>query len=220
MNCRDIKSELDDWLDGYLPPARRQRVSAHLKRCTACAGALADRQALDAALRAMPVPPPPPGFADRTLARAVAAQPRRRPLGGLALAASLMIGVAVGALLTLPQQAEVGPAALAGVTVTAAEPRNVKLMFEAGQALQAVTLTVRLPEGVELHGYPEQRTLSWVTDLERGTNQLTLPLVVRSGAGGEVVAEMEYGGQRRLFNLQVRAQEPAGTAATAPGVAI
>jgi hypothetical protein len=47
--------------------------------------------------------------------------------------------------------------------------------------------------------------LRWSTDLDRGINQLTLPVVALDASGGQVLVEVTHGRQRRTFVLDVRA---------------
>jgi hypothetical protein len=49
-----------------------------------------------------------------------------------------------------------------------------------------------------------QRELRWSTDLDRGINQLTLPVVALDATGGQVLVEVTHGQQRRTFVLDVR----------------
>jgi hypothetical protein len=44
-----------------------------------------------------------------------------------------------------------------------------------------------------------------MTDLDRGVNQLTLPVVVVDASGGQVLVELTHGDKRRTFVLDVRA---------------
>ena len=45
----------------------------------------------------------------------------------------------------------------------------------------------------------------WSTDLDRGINQLTLPVVAIDATGGQVLVEVTHGDKRRTFVLDVRA---------------
>jgi anti-sigma factor RsiW len=68
MTC--VREDLTAFLDGALPPARREAVARHLEACGACR---AERDRLGAALAALsrlPAPPEPsPGFEARLAAR-------------------------------------------------------------------------------------------------------------------------------------------------------
>jgi hypothetical protein len=69
--------------------------------------------------------------------------------------------------------------------------------------LHSATLTVTLPAGVELAGFPGQREVSWETSLTAGRNLLPLKLIALTPVGGELLARLEHEDRERLFRLQV-----------------
>ena len=75
--------------------------------------------------------------------------------------------------------------------MTLEEPRTVNLVFASAAALDAATLTVSLPDGIELAGFPGQTQITWQTSLVEGKNFLPLELIALSPAGGEVLALTE-----------------------------
>jgi len=81
------------------------------------------------------------------------------------------------------------------VALTIDRPETVRLMFNSAKPLKAATLSLALPENVELVGYGNRRELSWQTDLREGGNLMQLPLVVRRSdegrSRGEAVARRE-----------------------------
>lgn len=70
--CTATRRRIDDLLDDTLSPTDRAQLHAHLAVCEDCAAAFGAAQSLRAALRAMPVPAPRPGFTAAALANAVA----------------------------------------------------------------------------------------------------------------------------------------------------
>lgn len=68
-SCGGI-NRLPAYLDGELNEKDRETVKTHLASCASCAEELRRFQAADAALRALPVPEPPPFFAARVTAAA------------------------------------------------------------------------------------------------------------------------------------------------------
>ena len=66
-------------------------------------------------------------------------------------------------------------------------------------------MRVELRGAVALDGYAGQRELRWMTNLDRGINQLTLPVVALDATGGQVLVEVTHGDKRRTFILDVRA---------------
>ena len=61
----------------------------------------------------------------------------------------------------------------------------MNLVFSSAEALDSATLTVTLPAGVELEGFPGQSEITWETSLAEGRNLLPLRLIAVAPAGGE-----------------------------------
>ena len=80
--------------------------------------------------------------------------------------------------------------------------------LESPEALANAEVRVELRGAVGLDGYAGQRELRWSTDLDRGVNQLTLPVVASDASGGQVVVEVIHGDKRRTFVLDVRTVVP------------
>jgi len=171
-----------------------------------------DDPELLALLRDYAVPPAATGFYDQALVRATHEGSRRQRnrwlltgFGG-AVAAGLAVWLVSSMLLTTPQPqtgSEALSAALPGITMTLEEPRTVNLVFASATALEAATLTVSLPTGVELVGFPGQSEISWQTNLSAGRNLLPLKLIALTPAGGELLARLEHDDRNRVFRLQV-----------------
>ena len=85
-----------------------------------------------------------------------------------------------------------------------AEPHTVNLVFSSAKALDAATLTVSLPDGVELAGFPGQREITWETNLSVGKNLLPLTLIALTPAGGEILARLQHDDRDRTFRLRVQ----------------
>ena len=75
MNCRIAKTLMQDAADGKLNGADTGLINAHLEECAACREEYRQTALLLEALRAIPVPPPSPGFAERALRNATRSQP-------------------------------------------------------------------------------------------------------------------------------------------------
>jgi anti-sigma factor RsiW len=91
-----MRERLSAWLDGELTQEERREMAAHLEVCAACRRELALLERLDAALGRLEAPTPA-GLADGVLDRL---KPRRRYWWqSLAMAASLILGIALGGTL-------------------------------------------------------------------------------------------------------------------------
>ena len=165
-------------------------------------------QEIRAMLRDHPVPPPADGFYDRALTRAMHEGHRRHRNRwvltgfGSAVAAGLVLWFIGGFLLGTPP-AVTPEAEIPGVTMTLEEPRTVNLVFASTTPLDGATLTVTLPEGIELAGFPGQREIAWTTSLTTGKNVLPLELIAVSATGGELLAELRHNDRNRTFRLRV-----------------
>lgn len=166
-----------------------------------------DKQLQDL-LRDYPAPDAPVGFFDQSIARAaelsVKRQRRRWLLTGFgsAVAASLAIWVMSGVLFTTPSMPQ-SDATIPGITMALEEPRTVNLVFASASALDGATLTVLLPDGIELAGFPGQQEISWETSLAAGKNRLPLKLIALTPAGGEILARLQHNDRDREFRLRV-----------------
>ncbi len=159
-------------------------------------------------LRDYPMPSASAAFYDQALVRATHEGTRRQRNRwlltgfGSAIAAGVAIWMVGALLLTTPETPTLDPPVPA-VTMTLEEPRTINLVFASKEALDFATLTVMLPAGVELDGFPGQREVTWQASLDAGRNLLPLKLVATSPIGGEVLARLEHNDRGRTFRLRV-----------------
>ncbi|MDH3552719.1 MAG: hypothetical protein OER22_08915 [Gammaproteobacteria bacterium] len=159
-------------------------------------------------LKDYPMPAADAGFYDQALVRATHEGSRRQRNRwlltgfGAAIAATIAVWMIGGMLLTGPQLPDAG-AAIPGVTIALEQPRTVNLVFASATALESATLTVSLPDGIELSGFPGQREITWETSLNEGKNLLPLTLVALKPTGGELLARLEHDERNRTFRLRV-----------------
>ena len=208
MECREFALQLDDLLDGRLDAVQRKSAQEHLERCPSCRRQHQHAVAVQEAVRSLSPPALHPGFMDQALSRATrpavgSGRPAWRPLLGMALAASLVLGVALGVFLAAR------PTPVQTVALTLDRPETVRLMFNSAKPLRAATLSLALPENVELVGYGGRRELSWQTDLREGGNLMQLPLVVRGATKEELVASLSHGGNSKTFRLKIEVDNAA-----------
>ena len=166
-----------------------------------------DRELL-ALLEAYPAPAAEAGFYERALLRAAHVGSRRQQKRwlaagfGSALAAGLALWIIAGVFLANPDLPP-ADAPIPGITMVLEEPRTVNLVFSSAAALESATLTVSLPPGIELSGFPGQREITWQTSLDAGKNVLPLTLVALTPAGGELTARLEHDDRNRTFRVRV-----------------
>lgn len=159
-------------------------------------------------LKGYPAPEAPAGLYEQALIRATHEGSRRQRNRWLmtgfssAIAAGLLLWLIGGFFLTAPNLPEPN-ASIPGIAMTLEEPRTINLVFASASALDSATLTVILPEGIELAGFPGQREIAWQTSLVEGKNLLPLELIALTPAGGEVLARLEHKDRDRTFRLRV-----------------
>lgn len=159
-------------------------------------------------LKDYPMPEADSGYYDQALARAVHTGSQRQRNRwimtgfGAAVAAGIVLLLVSGLLFNQPD-VPMPDASIPGVSIALAEPSTVNLVFAASEPLDNATLTVLLPDGIELAGFPGRNEVSWETSLAAGRNMLPLKLIASSPVGGEVVARLEHKDRSRTFRLQV-----------------
>ena len=211
MTCKELNDTLDDFLDGRLAEARRAVLEEHIAACANCRGTVAAARRLNALLKEYgetDVPIPDTAYFDQALAKAAHSGTRRERQRywlkgfGTAVAAGVAL-LAIGILfLGSPDLPDVEPR-VPSVTMALEEPRTVNLVFASASNLVDATLTVVLPDGLEIAGFEGQREISWVTSLKEGRNVLPLKLIATSPRGGELLATLRHEDDDRTFRLRV-----------------
>jgi hypothetical protein len=165
-------------------------------------------QEILALLKDYPMPEATAGYFEQALVRATHEGSRRQRNRwlmtgfGSAIAAGLALWMIGGFFLTTPELPEAKPG-IPGITMTLEEPRTINLVFASAEALNAATLTVQLPPGIEMSGFPGQREVTWETSLTAGKNLLPLKLIATSPQGGEILATLRHDDRSRTFRLRV-----------------
>jgi hypothetical protein len=165
-------------------------------------------QEIQALLKDYPMPEATAEYFDRALVRATHEGSRRQRNRwlmtgfGSAIAAGLALWMIGGFFLTMPELPNADPT-IPGITMTLEEPRTINLVFASSEALGRATLTVQLPPGIEMSGFPGQREVTWETSLTVGKNLLPLKLIATSPQGGEVFATLRHDDRGRTFRLRV-----------------
>jgi len=203
MNCKNSLSLVDEYLGNYLDGETRQALEDHLGQCASCQAHFAQERALRQRLQTQLVGQPKAGFADRVLERTVEHHQNKARhhwsfIRG-AVAASVVIAITSFALRFGLQQE---PQA-ARQTLTLNQVTRVALALDSKEELKGATITLQLPDNVELKGFPGQRMISWKTDIDRGTNLLALPVMGVAAKSGLLVARLEHGNKSREFKVEL-----------------
>lgn len=189
---------------GIEVPAAR----AHVASCEDCQAALRALEAVQVLREAPPVVAE--GSIERAIDKALAAGSAQRyrrgfwtGLGSGAALAAALAALTVGVWLWRAG----GEAAVAvpEVRVALNQRSDVTVTLESPERLSNAEVRVELRGALALDGYAGQRELRWSTDLDRGINRLTLPVVASDASGGQVLVEVTHGAKRRAFVLDVHA---------------
>lgn len=207
MNCQACRRLFDRYQDGSIDTEDRRALDEHLAYCAPCREQLSWERRVWGELRELPVPPMRKGFAARAIAAAVSQPPVRKPMRrrmvGLAVAASLLAGIAIGVVVQRQAQDTASP------MVQLAEGQDtIKLVFNSSRPVQGVRFTVMLPAGVEVAGHPGAREIVWHGQLKQGRNLLNLPLVAEHKGQGILRAEVQYGQYAREIKVGVDVNGP------------
>jgi hypothetical protein len=207
MRCEDAIETMR--ATGVHPGADMRAALDHAAGCHDCQDAL---RALDALhmLRDEPAPLFDEAAVERAIDKALTASPeqryRRGFWSGLASGAALAATVAALAVSAwLWRAGSDAPVAVPEVRLALNQRSDVTVTLESPEPLVAAEVRVELRGAVALDGYSGQRELRWSTNLDRGINQLTLPVVAIDATGGQVLVEITHGDKRRTFVLDVRA---------------
>ncbi len=213
MNCHSIKNQLDDYLDCTLSSKERSVFESHIEACSACAEMLAEAKSFQQVLKTLPVPPMRLGLAQQAIAAAAKreGQHRRGFVAGFssALAASFVFFViffGFDSNVTAPTSA-----ALPEIEISLNQPQTVNLVFDVAIAMENATLTIALPDDVEVLGFPSQQQISWQTNLEKGRNILPLPLTGYTQKGGILVAKIVLGDKQKSISVKIRVKDQSVT---------
>jgi hypothetical protein len=207
MNCRKALEYRDDYIDGYLSQEEKVAVREHLDSCQQCHDAFKRDEDMLQALRALPVPAPSPGFARRSLQHAQSSgrwqiQKSLAPLLSAAMAACLVLWLVTG----LPRMSYHPAPELptAQVIIKINEQKIINVVVNAPRDLLDANVTIQLPEQVEMVGFPGKRKIEWKTDLRKGKNLLSLPIVAKSTGNVELVTRINHENKSKLLKLAMK----------------
>ena len=204
MRCEEAVEILRETEEAGILPLQAAR--AHLEGCEECAAALRAVSALRAEHDA-PVPRVPAQSFARAMELATHTPRTEARRGrsfwlGTAVGGALAAGIAV-VVATMWPQTTMPPIGNPEVRLALNEVRQVSMSLDSPEALAEAEIRVVLTGGVGLQGFAGQRELRWTTDLDRGVNQLTLPLVGLEATGGQVTVEVYHGTKQRTFVIDI-----------------
>jgi len=207
MNCGKALEYRDDYMDGYLSQEEKIAVRAHLDSCQQCHDAFKRDEDMLQALRSMPVPLPSPGFVRHSIQHAQSSgrwqMPKSLvPLFSAAMAACLVLWLVTGLPRMGYQPAQELPPAQVIIKIN--EQRIVNVVVNAPRDLLDAHVTILLPEQVEMAGFPGKSEIEWKTDLRKGKNLLSLPIIAKSTGNVELVTRINHENKSKLLKLAMK----------------
>jgi hypothetical protein len=170
-----------------------------------------DVQQLRDALSTIPTPEMRKEFPQEALARAVQhheeGQPRLRKGLGMALAASLVFVAMTGIYFTKPVP-DSDPTA---IVLSLNQTKNIKLLFDSKDDLDDVKISIELSGNLELEGFGNKQQVSWNSQLQKGRNVLSLPIIATDFGEGTVIAKLRHSGKDKTFMIHINAQQGDST---------
>lgn len=207
MPCNQLAPRIDEFMDGDLPAAEVAAIERHLVECAACRAVHAIETELRSALATLPVARPRDGFFEQAMAHA--SRRRRRGdleraggLGAYALAAVATVVLAIGVMTFAGRFAP--DVRIPEVTLALESTTSVNLVFSTKVALMDARVSLELPDGIEVVGYPGHRKVTWSTDLREGKNALRVPLLAHAAIDDRLIARLSHDDFGKSFELRVK----------------
>ncbi|MGW8247257.1 MAG: zf-HC2 domain-containing protein [Acidiferrobacterales bacterium] len=214
MQCQTFKSMLDEYLDGTLGVPVREEMVRHADSCQRCRQELKELEFLREGLREMPVLPARENFTREAFAAAVGkGVSRNKPAPGFmhwfgaGFVGAMVAGLVLWSLATtfLPSQPH---PAKASFNIALYQPKKISLAFNAPADISNVTVSIELPSQFEVVGHAGRQTLSWQTNLKKGRNILTLPVVAKSEGKGVMIARLSRNKETKTLHILLTSGKP------------
>jgi len=206
MNCKQFNNMMDDYIDGSLSAIQLGHMQPHLNNCEKCRHLFAQAQSLTTALKDITVPPAKAGYEQRMLSFLETKPAQKTHFQnwliagfGSAIAATFTLWLTFSSQSLFSTNAE----NVASINLFVKKEQTVDLIFNLPNELAEATLTIELPDKVEISGYPGKRQLSWNTSFKKGANRLALPIIGSEENNGVLIARLNNNGTSKIFRVQI-----------------
>jgi len=213
MNCSQARDRIRAHLAGGGDSAYAgvdPAAAEHLRQCELCRHWQFD-ELLRHELGHDEVPEPRAGFVDDLIQTATIQGERRRSprfsIAAALAAAAVALALLVGNVLDGDGFGDDSY----HVAVAPHIAEFVEVVIDAGAGRNEATLTIELADNLELDGFPNERVISWQTQLTEGKNLLRLPLILKDESDSEFNVDLSYGSTRKAITVMVRANDPDTT---------
>jgi len=214
MHCTQATQLIDDYLDGALDANTRDIFDLHVDSCAHCQKQLSAVEELKIALRDMPIVPASDNFASRAIEIAAGrgdSTPQPQPgfmhWFGAGFTGALVAGLVLLGVIAIFQPLQTQEPA-ATFSIALHQSRNISLAFNAPNDVSDVVVSIELPKQFEVAGHEGRRQLTWKTNLKKGRNLLTLPVIARSHGNGTMVARLSRNRQVKTLRILLATDKP------------
>lgn len=214
MRCKQYQNMLDDYLDGTLSTIQADKLHQHLNTCDSCTDKFSQAETILKSLKTMPVPTARHGYEKRVLQFLEEKKPQKNQQRnwfmagfGSALAATLAIWINFSPVATLTPELD----DISTINLAVKQSQKVDLVFNLANDLSDATLTLDLPEKIQIVGYPGKQQLTWKTSFKKGANRLALPLIAAEQQNGILIASLSKNGKTKLFRIRLNSQLPTSS---------
>jgi len=214
MNCKKLRQNIDDFVDGYLHGIELEAAQLHLEQCQRCRELVSERRILLDQLAGLTTMENPRADFLQQVIQARSAKSQTANLlhykwftfGAVtSLAASLAIGIFVTFYIdniAIPNAQN----QLADTEFTiqpTLRHHTLMVSFNSKIALGDVTFSVTPPTSVDIEGYVGERVVMWIGRLTKGDNILKIPIIVNNNNPGELLVGIEHNQEKRQFTVVV-----------------
>lgn len=220
MDCTELSSLLEPFVDKRLTFVQQAAMKKHLGGCDSCASALYAVEALHAR-RSVVAPTPRTEFFAEVIQLATqggAVEHQRtgnRFWIGAGLGGALAAGITF-ALLSFNSVLQPPEPSMPQLTIALNETRDVNVAIDSPTELLGAQIRVVLTGTVALVGFEDQSELRWATDLDRGINRLSLPVTMVGSDGGQVIVEVIHVDRHEVFVIALRSTTPRASETSIP----
>jgi len=211
ITCEQIQVLLNDYIDDELAAADAEAVSYHCLSCQCCSDRLEQLRIQRELIQSLPVPPASANFEKRVIEGAVRqahpavhSQFRARSLY-LAAAASVLVALVLW--LGLFNDTMVNDKTQY-IAIVSDEVRTINVAIDSDETLEAVDLRVELSDNLELAGYGSKKAIGWTTQLQKGVNVISLPVVGIAQGKGDITTRIRLNGKEKTMRINTQYKLP------------
>lgn len=206
MKCSDYIDFIDDFYDGFLDRKTEERIKNHLAHCDACRHAFDNEEQMRHMLKTLPTPLASPRFTEQVIKNAVTESRNKSRFrtavsmcGGIAAAIALWLTVSLPPTMHFFSTGK--PETTADMNLEIQQSTTIRMVINVPHDMLNSTVTVRVPQHLEVIGFPGMDEISWDTDLLKGKNLLELPVMAKKSGKSTLITQIDYQNKRKTLTL-------------------